>query len=248
MAPSRQHRTTAFGQAAQVHPDLTSLTALAGGVFVRADLERTGHTVRELRTWLRERHVRQVCRGVYAVGPVGTGPQDRLDDLTRGLARLHGERIATSHHSALLLHGLAAYDVPMGVAQAVRTSGGMDSSAHLRIWHPRHTPEIVVVGGVRTVTAPTAIAQVGAAYGLRSGVVAADSGLHRLRLSRAAIEAAVELLGKGPGAGIARTMLERLDAGSQSPGESLFRLVAQDLGYAVQTQFPVLDEDGRAFA
>ncbi|MGI8946560.1 MAG: hypothetical protein ACR2FV_00960 [Ornithinimicrobium sp.] len=231
-----------------MHPDLTRLTALAEGVFVRADLVGTGHTVRELRTWLRERHVRQACRGVYAVGPVGTGPQDRLDDLTRGLARLHGERIAASHHSALLLHGLATYDVPMGVAQAVRTSSGMDSSAHLRIWRPRRTPEIVVVGGVRTVTAATAIAQVAAGYGLRPGVVAADSGLHRLRLSRAAIEAAVGLLGEGPGVGAARIMLERLDPGGQSPGESLLRLAAQDLGYAVQTQFPVLDQDGRAFA
>lgn len=231
-----------------MHPDLTRMAALAGGVFVRADLVRTGHTVRELRSWLHSQQVHRVCRGVYAVGPVGIGPQDRLDDLTRGLARLHGDRIAASHHSALLLHGLATYDVPMGVAQAVRTSGGMDSSAHLRIWRPRRAPEVVVVNGVRTVTAPMAIAQVAAGYGLRSAVVAGDSGLYRLRLPRPQIEQAVQLLGEGPGVGAARTMLERLDAGGQSPGESLLRLTAQDLGYAVQTQFPVLDEDGRVFA
>lgn len=244
----RQRGNARLRQAERVHPELTRLAALAGGVFVRADLVRTGHSVRELASWLQQQQVRHICRGVYAVGPVGTGPQDRLDDLTRGLARLHGDRIAASHHSALLLHGLATYDVPMGVAQAVRTSGGMDSSAQLRIWRPRHTPEVVVVNVVRTVTAPVAIAQVAAGYGRRAGVVAGDSGLHRLRLTLPQIVQAVRLIGEGPGVGAARTMLEQLDPGSQSPGESLLRLAAQDLGYAVQTQFPVLDEDGRVFA
>lgn len=231
-----------------VLPDLAALLATTGGVFVRADLARSGHSRHDLQAWLDKGHVRPVTRGVYTAGPMGRQRHDRLDELTRGVARLHGQRIAASHHSALLLHGLALYGVPLGVAHAVRTSGGVDSSAHLTIWRPRTPPEVVVVDGVRTVTAPMAIAQVAAHYGLRAGVVAGDSSWHRRKLARARIEEAVETLGHVRGIGAARAMLERLDPGSQSPGETLLRLIAEDLGYAVQTQFPVLDDTGRAFA
>ncbi len=37
-------------------------------------------------------------------------------------------------------------------------------------------------------------------------------------------------------------------AGGQSPGETLLRMVAQDLGYEVDTQFRVVDESGRSIA
>lgn len=231
-----------------MQPDLLALTALTGGLFVRADLARHGYSTQQLQRWLRTKAVRLVSRGVYAVGPPATGPDARLTELTRGAARLYGDRVAASHHSALLLHGLALYDVPLGIAHAVRLSGGVRSSAHVKIWHPRYSPEIVEVDGLRTVTPALAIAQVAACFGMRAGVVAGDSGLHRAGLTRARLEVAVEQIGHATGIDASRAMLRRLDPGSQSPGESLLRLIAQDLGFEVQTQFPVLDDFGRAFA
>ncbi len=56
-----------------------------------------------------------------------------------------------------------------------------------------------MVNGVHTVTAPMAIAQVAAGYGRRAGVVAGNSGLHRLRLTRPQIVEAVRLLSDDPG-------------------------------------------------
>lgn len=231
-----------------MHADLAATARATGGVLILADVRRAGRTRTDLADALRDRTLRTVCRGVYAVGPAPTQGTERLRELSVGLAKRHGDLVVLSHQSALLLHGLALFGVPLGQAAVVRTSGGVHSSGPLRVWRPRTLPETQLVDGLRVVTPAVAVAQVACAYGLRAGLVAADSALHRLSLSRDDLDRAVAALGHTRGVQTGRAVMSRVDPGGQSPGETLLRVVSQDLGLQVETQFAVRDESGRAFA
>lgn len=241
-------RTRLLPHCGDMHADLEATARATGGVLVPADLCAAGRTRHDLVLALRDGSIRRVCRRVYAVGPAPTNGTERLRELSLGLARRHGDLVVLSHQSALLLHGLALFGVPLGQASVIRTSGGVQSSGPLRVWRPRRLPETQLVDGLRVVTPAVAVAQVACAYGLRAGLVAGDSALHRLGLSRDDREAGLISLGHTRGVETGRAVVSKVDPGGQSPGETLLRVVAQDLGLRVQTQFPVLDESGRAFA
>lgn len=98
---------------------------------------------------------------------------------------------------------------------------------------------------MRVVTAEAAVVQVASTFGLRQGLVAADSALHRGLISSVSLAAEVDRVGQAPGIAMARTVLARCRCGAESPGESLLRLIVEDLGYAVELQCPIAVEPGR---
>jgi len=92
------------------------------------------------------------------------------------------------------------------------------------------------------------VIQVAGAFGIQAGVVAADSAMHRQLVVVCGLKAEVERAGRMHGLGTARVAARRSRTGAESPGESLLRLVAEDLGYDVELQFPVAGPDGVPFA
>jgi hypothetical protein len=231
-----------------MHQQLASLAAGAGGVFLRADALITGHSDDDVRGWIRSGEVRRLRRGVFAVGAEPDFAADRMLQQAAGLARLHGDDIAMSHHTALLLHGIAVHEVPLGDVWAVRVSGAVQSGPGLRVIRPRTVPTLERAGGIQTVTVPRAVLQVASSFGAAAGVVCADSALDRGLVTDGELAQELGGLGRRPGVSAARTTVGRCRRGAQSPGETLLRLLAQDLGYEVELQFPVAEPGRQPFA
>jgi hypothetical protein len=112
---------------------MRTLTAASGGVFTRSDLARCGHTDDDVRRWVAEDVAHRLHRGVFGVGIPAQFPDGRLLELTRGLARWHRDSLAASRHSALVLHGLPTYDVPLDVAHFIRLSGAAQSGPGVKV-------------------------------------------------------------------------------------------------------------------
>lgn len=227
---------------------LHALTQATRGVFTRVDALQAGHTDRELRMWVGRGHVRRLRRGVFAIGPRSGLPSQRLLEQVRGIARLHGDEVAISHHAALALHDIAVHDVPLDVVHAVRLRGGAQSGPGLRVVRPRAAPPTTRVGDILTVTPEVAVIQVAGAYGVRAGVVAADSAMHRRLVIPSGLRTELERVHRMDGLRAARVAVSRSRTGAESAGESVLRLVVEDLGYDVELQYPVAGPDGVPFA
>jgi hypothetical protein len=231
-----------------MHQQLATIAQAAGGVFLRSDALITGHTDDELRAWVQAGRVRRLRRGVFAVGPEPAFAGDRLVEQARGLARRHGDDLAMSHHTALLLHGVAVHEVPLGEVRAVRVGGGVQSGPGLRVLRPRNAPALARTGGILTVAPAPAVLQVAGAFGAVAGVVSADSAVEQGLVTAGDLAVALEAFGRGTGVTRARAAVGRSRPGAQSPGETLLRLLAEDLGLQVELQFPVAEPGQAPFA
>ena len=99
----------------------------------------------------------------------------------------------------------------------------------------------------RTVDLATAIVGVGLVAPRRSCVVAADAALHRELVTGAELDAALERMAHVPGIGAARVAIRSAHASSESPGETLLRLILADLGLVAIPQYRVV-ENGHVIA
>jgi hypothetical protein len=95
---------------------------------------------------------------------------------------------------------------------------------------------------VRSVSIETAIFQTVARDGLRTAVIAADAALHRGLVDLDGLETCRRRLRRLAPRGAA--LLAAVDAASESPGESLQRLVLGGLGHEVRTQVVIRDAGG----
>lgn len=215
------------------------LSADAAGIFTRRRALAAGHTDRDLRDWVSDGTVRRVHRGVFAMGQSPAYGSAQVLERAKAIACRHPDNLALSHHTALALHGIALYDVPWSHSYAVRLDGGVRSAPGLRVIRPRSLPPMTSVGDVRVVTAEAAVIQVASTFGLRPGLVAADSALHHGLISSASLAQELGRVGQTPGIAMARTVHSRCRVGAESPGESVLRLVVEDLGYAVELQCPI---------
>lgn len=229
-----------------VAPTAAALTDLS--VFTRSDALLVGLSDRDLREGVANRRIRRLGRGLYATGERPPTRADQLLERARAVARLHPGRLAISHHAALLLHRVAVHEVPLHLLYAVRLAGGVHSTSALVIARPKTLTPTVEVDGITVVQPCVAVIQVAATFGLRAGVVAADSALHRGMATVADLQAEVSRVGQVAGAGVARLAVSRCAAGAESPGESLLRLIAEEVGFEVTTQFPISQGRGVPFA
>ncbi|MGB3256848.1 MAG: hypothetical protein WBA72_02570 [Ornithinimicrobium sp.] len=219
-----------------------------GSIFTRAEALAEGHTDDQLQAWVRQGRVRRLRPGVFASGPAPDRADARLLERAHGLARRHGDRVAISHHAALLMHGVAVIGVPMGILHAARLSGAPRSAPGLSLARPRTPPPTMTVHGAVAVRPEVAVVQVACLYGLRAGVVSADSAVHRGLVERRSLIDEVRRIGSIPGVEKARRVVQLCRAGAESPGETLVRLAAEQAGLATQTQFPISDAGQPPFA
>ncbi|MGB3827281.1 MAG: type IV toxin-antitoxin system AbiEi family antitoxin domain-containing protein, partial [Ornithinimicrobium sp.] len=121
------------------------------GVFTRAEALATGHTDADLQAWVRRGEIRRLRPGIFGSGALPEYADGRLLERAYGLSRRHGDRLAISHHAALLLHGVAVFGVPMGILHATDLNGAARSGAGVHLSRPRTPPPSMDLGGVRVV-------------------------------------------------------------------------------------------------
>lgn len=222
------------------------------GLVLRRQVLASGVPPDALDRMLRAGRLVAVRRGVYASAEHWA----TLDEAHgRPLARAYAASLnmsmphVLSHESAALALGMAilrprrelVHITRFGV-QGCRTRHGV---AHHRA--PFAAEQVLDVRGVPTFNlARTAvdIARSHPGVGLRHGVVACDSAL-RLRATRGELVAAVTPMRSWPGVSTAREAVSLSDAGSESVGETLTRLLLVSLGLGEpETQFG-LHHEGR---
>lgn len=225
-----------------------SPTAVKKAVFTRSEALAAGHTDDNLQAWVREGRVRRLRPGIFAHGESPEHADARLVERAYGLARRHGDRVAISHHAALLMHGVAVFGVPMSILHAVQLAGAARSSTGLTLARPRRLPPTVAIHGATVVRPEVAVVQVACLYGINAGLVAADSALNRGLLDTALLANETTRIGAIPGVEKARMVGRLCRDGSESPGETLLRLAVEEVGMTAETQFPINDGGRTPFA
>ena len=223
--------------------DSTRLNPVLGrsGVFTRADALRMGLTDNDLAAAVRAGSLRRLSRGVYSAGPVKASPQQRHAERVRALLAARRTCVAAARSA------LALADLPLvGAALETVVLCGPGRERYHRdgaVTYPMPIGEPTIeVDGVRSVSIETAIFQTVARDGLRTAVIAADAALHRGLVDLDGLETCRRRLRRLAPRGAA--LLASLDPASESPGESLQRLVLGGLGYTVRTQVVIRDAGG----
>ena len=164
---------------------------------------------------------------------------------TRAVLLSRPERGWASHTSALAVYGLPLvdadlerYDVCADVSREFRNGSVVTHPL------PGHEP-CRVVKGVATVSPETALLQTASRHGWRTAVVAADAALHEGVVSVRGLAAARGRLELGiRGAARVARLLGVVDSMSESPGESLTRLLLTGLGLRFGCQVELRDDRG----
>ncbi|QIM20201.1 hypothetical protein G7075_01970 [Phycicoccus sp. HDW14] len=189
-------------------------------------------------------------RDTYVLGEVWriAGPEERLALRARAVLASRDDEAVVGHEAAVALHGLPLLTPVPSVVDLESAVTRTRLHGTVRV-SPRGPEPCVVADGYRVVPAAVAIAQVTLRAGLRSGLVALDAALARRALGLEEVAAALDLRVTGPGSRRrAETLLRVADGASESPGETLTRLVLHDLGLTPESQVTIRDEAGRFVA
>jgi very-short-patch-repair endonuclease/predicted transcriptional regulator of viral defense system len=193
----------------------------------------------------------RVDRGAYVPTTVWRGASPEQRHLLRCRAVLGRYRAAVlSHTSAIVAHGLPTYRVDLGVVHVTRTRPGRIGRVARRRPVQVH-PELPgaatrAVDGLPTCTVAVAVLQVADWHGVGTGMVAAEAALHRGVVDRDDLRRARELVRLGHGRAAADLVVDLASACSESPGETLTRLVLRSLGHTdVVQQVPIRLPGGR---
>lgn len=203
------------------------------------ELARQGLTRPDIAKKVRNGELRRLRNGVYAVSVDGVGPDGlpahevaRRSFLDRSVAaaKVLMPGTALSHGSALVLHDLPLYGVPLTVPTATRPragGGGGRRGTALACSSAPLAGAVTHVLEVPVTTVPRTIIDVTRTVGLESGVCAADEALRRDMCTRAQLEAEALVARGRTGAARARALPGLVNGLSESVLESLVRLIIE---------------------
>lgn len=221
------------------HGTITSqeLTALGAHPSMVRDLVRRGVLLR-------------VARGVFVDRALlaGSGRDDQQRLRIRAVARAWAADVAVSHSSAVLMHELPLL-VPETRIHGCRTAPGSYRRTPRWTIHSAYPePLTTTVAGTRVVDPALAVLGVAEIQGRDACVVAGDAALHRGILTRDHLLTVAARVPRRPGHRGFVAAVELMDPLTESPGESLTRLVFADLGVPVRPQVRITDGRGRFLA
>lgn len=195
-------------------------------VVTSAALTAAGLTAKDIHHLTASGRLVRLRRGVLVDGPLWrtSARWDRHPLRARAfvadLLRPGQERVAVSHHSALALMELAVHGVDDDVHMCRVGSGKSYRTTGLHVHGAVGREHTTTVDGTLVVTPALACLQVAAAYGVESGLVAADSALRSGRCSREDLTALLRLPTLRRGQRSARLVAEHADGRRESAGES----------------------------
>jgi hypothetical protein len=236
-----------------MRPDLVAAAVRHGGVFTRAEARDTGYTERELKTltghaggWV------VVRRGVYAE----RWRWDATDDDGRYRMSVHAGLLAStmpsvpSHSSSAVLLGMPMRPYWRQLVHVTRhgVRGGRTEHGVKHHLAGFGDDDLTERDGITCMSLARTAVDVAREFGHRDGVVAADAAL-RAGASREEMKAALRRMWCWPNVTQARYAVEVADAGAESIGESLLRVMVLELGMGLpETQFRISDGSRVAYA
>lgn len=217
---------------------MLDLLAAARQPFTSADARALGVEPNQLARLVRSGGIRRVAHGAFVVADLWAEatPEQRHLLMSRAVARRF-RSVALSHGSAAVAHRLPLYRVDLGLVHVTRTGhaarcGRVGRHPPIQI-HPPLPPEAYTsVDGIAVCTEAAAVLQIADWHGVEPGMVAAEAALHRGSIAASELGRAREVVRLGRGRRRADTVLRLAGAASESPGETLTRLllIALDVG------------------
>ncbi len=216
---------------------MSSLEQLPTGsstTFTRAQAVRAGYSDHEIRAAVRSGRWIRVRRGSYSWAATGTAVLDveqahvlRAHDVAAKL----GPGSVLSHQSALLLHGVPVWGVPLGNVLVTRFGA---SSARTRAGVKSHqrsltADDVTTVGATTVTTVARALVDLACEVSLEGAVCSMDAALRGAMVSTEMLASALERIKGQAGTGHARRAVAFADAGSESVGESRMRVAISEL-------------------
>lgn len=237
---------------ASLDPAVAHLARAQGGVFSSQQAQRLGTTLQDLGRMARSGEVVRVRHGAYRL-PVEAEqtPEERYAVNVRAVLVSRPRPAWASHHAALALAQLPLVEADLErVDVCVRPSRESTKGRSFRrsgvVTH--HLPEgdlTLQFGSARCVSVESALVMTAGRSGVRTAVVALDAALHRGLVSVGSVST---VLDRGCWQPLARrrgrTALGLVDASSESPGETLTRLLLTGLGWRFRSQVVIRDAAG----
>ncbi|KAJ1684238.1 hypothetical protein LUZ63_020531 [Rhynchospora breviuscula] len=246
-APALLPYASEADDAARVH--LLDTLADERGVFTTRDALAAGLDDRDVTRAVRSGEWHRIRRGAFVAGPTWAAADPEARHLIRAAAvhRSYGDRVAFSHVTAALLHGLSVWDVDLNRVHVTRLDGGAGRTEPDVVHHEGLCLSDGDVGrrGSSLVTAPARAAlECGLLGDTERAVVVLDSAL-RLTTTPLELASAYDLVQHWPGARHLEIAVRMADARAESVGESRARWLFRVAGLpAPQLQHPVRDARG----
>lgn len=227
--------------------DLETLTDRQCGVFTRQQALAAGCPPAEVRRRLRQGDWVPLRTGVYAPGQLLGGPRRPVATAVAGWLAL-GRRGAVSHGSAALLHRLALLREPE-VADLTFPPGTLSPHAYSRLaTHTAGLPagHLTTCGDVPVTTVARTVVDLARSLPAVAAVVTADDALRQRLVRRADLQRVVAECPAWPGIRAAADLVAFADGRSESPVESVCRLLfaRHDLPAPVPQGLVVDQRDG----
>ena len=150
-------------------------------VMLRREAIESGMSDAALRRAVRAGQLVKVRHGAYvAAGLWGAADHRERHVITaRAVHRTHGDRVAFSHHTAAVLHGLDLWKVGLGTVHVTRVDGKHGRHARDLVHHEGElsTPDVQVVRGLPVVMPARAALESASLVTVEQGLVTVDSAL-----------------------------------------------------------------------
>ncbi|HXZ66934.1 MAG TPA: DUF559 domain-containing protein [Streptosporangiaceae bacterium] len=211
-------------------------TTRIAGIVTTAELRAAGWRDDEIRASTRRGDLMAVRRGVYADASRGR----KLLTFTDGeqllavgaAAALAGPRAVVSHQSAAYLHKIdlvGRHDPAVHVTRPPGAGwhGATAIRQHCAALPAGHVTDLL---GLRCTTAARTVLDLARTLPFRAGVVAADSALHQRLATEEELRSVLAACSRWRGATIAADVIAFADSQSESPLESIARVVFRDQG------------------
>lgn len=217
------------------------------GTVLSRELTALGISPEAVRTLVSRKILVRAGRGSFVDGTRygSAGPEQRHVLRATAIARTWPKDVLVSHTSAALLHGLPLIrSVPERV-HGCRRATGQHRKTDIHTIHTGYTDaRSALLNGVAVLEPRFVVMGVAELHGRDAGVVAADAALHRGLVSTDDLTGTLEGREHHPAHALMERVTQLVDARTESPGESLTRLVLVALGYVPLPQVVIRDDTG----
>ncbi|MFY0405503.1 hypothetical protein [Solicola sp. PLA-1-18] len=217
-------------------PHLEQYAATHGGFFTRPLLLSLGYRDRDIREALHAREWELVRVGAYAPGAAfrALNERDRHLIASRAITHKLGDRVALSHATAVIDHGIATVDTDLRAVHVMRLDGGSSRRESGACHHEAKSgvlPEVVRnAHGQLVVAAGPALRQAATLVDQKRAAVMVDSALHLGLVTSDELAEIDALFAHWPHSARFRLVLAFADARAESPGETLVRWICKVFG------------------
>ena len=208
-------------------PALAAKAAAQLDVFTRRQALAAGYTADEIRARLDGDDWRTVRRGAYTAKPLTADPGRTHIELCAAVT-LQRPSLVLSHRSAAALHGLTLIGPLLDVtATSTSGNGAKRNGVHVRRAAVRRG-DAGRLAHMRMTAVARTVVDVASTEPFGASVVVADSALRCGNVTRTALVEALERADRDSALARINRVITFADAGSESAGESLTRVLMAD--------------------